>query len=284
MTPADFRRIALSLPDAEESSHMGAADFRLGGRIFATLAAEAKGYGNLMLTPAQQADFVAEAPELFLPVAGGWGRMGITPHPPRPGHRTHPHRRAPDRLQPASPEERPPQTRPQAKPLNACSYTHQLPPASKRHAHPAATSSPPPPPQPPASPPAPPWPVPPKAKPPPNTAAAEHDHSASNPGQTNTPLVQINPSSNMPPPTDHGSVGPHLALVRSHPSPRAGRRLDPPGHRARTPPLERPRRRQHAAHQRPRSASSTGTSPTSGPSCSQAAHASRSSRPTAPCS
>ncbi len=78
MTAADFRRIALSLPGAEESSHMGAPDFRVGGHIFATLAAESQGFGNLMLTPAQQADFVAEAPDLFLPVPGGWGRMGIT--------------------------------------------------------------------------------------------------------------------------------------------------------------------------------------------------------------
>jgi len=57
---------------------MGAADFRVGGRIFATLAHEAKGYGNLMLTPAQQALFVEDQPEVFLPVAGGWGRKGVT--------------------------------------------------------------------------------------------------------------------------------------------------------------------------------------------------------------
>lgn len=78
MTPTDFRRIALALPGARESSHMGAPDFRVGGHVFATLAAEAQGYGNLMLTPEQQAAFVAEAPELFVPVFGGWGRMGIT--------------------------------------------------------------------------------------------------------------------------------------------------------------------------------------------------------------
>ena len=78
MTPSDFRRIALSLEGAEESSHMGAADFRVDGRIFATLAAVSKGYGNLMLTPEQQAAFVAEEPEVFLPVAGGWGRNGAT--------------------------------------------------------------------------------------------------------------------------------------------------------------------------------------------------------------
>jgi hypothetical protein len=57
---------------------MGAADFRVGGRIFATLASESKGYGNLMLTPELQADFVAEAADVFLPVAGGWGRNGAT--------------------------------------------------------------------------------------------------------------------------------------------------------------------------------------------------------------
>jgi hypothetical protein len=57
---------------------MGAADFRVGGRIFATLASEKEGYGNLMLTPELQADFVGELPEVFLPIHGGWGRMGMT--------------------------------------------------------------------------------------------------------------------------------------------------------------------------------------------------------------
>ena len=78
MTPADFRRIALSLEGAEEGAHMGAADFRVGGRIFATLASEAQGYGNLLLTPEHQAAFVEERPDVFLPVAGGWGRNGFT--------------------------------------------------------------------------------------------------------------------------------------------------------------------------------------------------------------
>jgi hypothetical protein len=78
MTMADFRRLALSLPGAEEGSHMGSADFRVGGRIFATLASEKQGYGNLMLTPEQQADFVAEQPDVFLPIPGGWGRNGST--------------------------------------------------------------------------------------------------------------------------------------------------------------------------------------------------------------
>jgi len=75
---ADFRRIALSLEGAEEGSHMGAADFRVGGRIFGTLASQHLGYGNLMLTPDQQKQFVEELPEVFIPIAGGWGRMGMT--------------------------------------------------------------------------------------------------------------------------------------------------------------------------------------------------------------
>jgi hypothetical protein len=78
MDTDDFRRLALSFKGAEEGSHMGSADFRVGGRIFATLASQAQGYGNLMLTPEQQAAFVEEMPDIFLPVAGGWGRMGAT--------------------------------------------------------------------------------------------------------------------------------------------------------------------------------------------------------------
>jgi hypothetical protein len=78
MNAADFRRIALSLEGAEEGSHMGSPDFRVGGRIFATLASQKQGYGNLMLTPEQQAEFVEEQPDVFMPIAGGWGRMGAT--------------------------------------------------------------------------------------------------------------------------------------------------------------------------------------------------------------
>jgi hypothetical protein len=78
MTASDFRRIALSLEGAEEGSHMGAVDFRVGGRIFATLASQKQGYGNLMLTPEMQAVFVSEEPDVFLPIPGGWGRMGAT--------------------------------------------------------------------------------------------------------------------------------------------------------------------------------------------------------------
>jgi hypothetical protein len=78
MDAEDFRRIALSLEGAEEGSHMGSPDFRVGGRIFATLASARQGYGNLMLTPEQQKTFVAELPEVFVPIAGGWGRKGMT--------------------------------------------------------------------------------------------------------------------------------------------------------------------------------------------------------------
>ena len=78
MTAHQFRRMALSLPAVEERMHMDHPDFRVGGRIFATLASVKEGYGNLMLTPELQAEFIAERPDLFLPVHGGWGRMGTT--------------------------------------------------------------------------------------------------------------------------------------------------------------------------------------------------------------
>ncbi len=78
MTVDDFRRIALSFEGAEESSHMGTPDFRVEGRIFATLASAKLGYGNLMITPEQQAAFVEDMPKVFLPIHGGWGRAGAT--------------------------------------------------------------------------------------------------------------------------------------------------------------------------------------------------------------
>ena len=77
MNSNDFRRLALSLEGAEESSHMGKADFRVGGKIFATLAAEDQGYGNVKLSPEQQSEFAKELPEVFIPIPGGWGRMGM---------------------------------------------------------------------------------------------------------------------------------------------------------------------------------------------------------------
>jgi hypothetical protein len=78
MTAADFRKIALGLEGVEEYSHAGYPAFRVGGRKFASLASQAEGYGNLMLTPEQQAAFVEDAPEIFLPIPRGWGKMGHT--------------------------------------------------------------------------------------------------------------------------------------------------------------------------------------------------------------
>jgi hypothetical protein len=73
-----FRRLALALPGAIESSHMDHPDFRLNNRIFATLSGQEKGCGVLKLTTEQQQAFIAEQPEIFSPVQGGWGRMGMT--------------------------------------------------------------------------------------------------------------------------------------------------------------------------------------------------------------
>jgi hypothetical protein len=78
MTPADFKRIALSLDGADEVEHAGLPAFRVGGARFASLASQAEGYGNLTLTLEQQAAFVEEAPDIFLPIPGGFGRMGHT--------------------------------------------------------------------------------------------------------------------------------------------------------------------------------------------------------------
>lgn len=78
MTAADFRRIALSMPEAVEGSHFGSADFRVGKKIFATLALQKEGYGVLLLTPEQQTGMVEDEPNIFSPVPGGWGRKGST--------------------------------------------------------------------------------------------------------------------------------------------------------------------------------------------------------------
>lgn len=63
---------------ASEGSHFGQADFRVGKKIFATLALEKEGFGVLLLTPEQQAGMVEDAPEIFSPVKGGWGLKGAT--------------------------------------------------------------------------------------------------------------------------------------------------------------------------------------------------------------
>ena len=77
MRPDDFRRLALALEGAFEGAHMGHPDFRVNGRIFATLHADER-FGMVKLTPEQQGGFVAEHPETFTPENGAWGRAGFT--------------------------------------------------------------------------------------------------------------------------------------------------------------------------------------------------------------
>ncbi len=78
MTPADFRHLALSFAGAEEREHMHHPDFRVGGKIFATLAYPDESYGMVKLFPDQQAEFVATDPDVFTPVKGAWGKKGGT--------------------------------------------------------------------------------------------------------------------------------------------------------------------------------------------------------------
>jgi hypothetical protein len=78
MTPDGFRRLALSLPEALESAHMGHPDFRVGGKIFATLGSPDAGHGMVKLTPEQQEMFMRVEPDVFAPAKGGWGRAGST--------------------------------------------------------------------------------------------------------------------------------------------------------------------------------------------------------------
>jgi hypothetical protein len=78
MTPTQFRRIVLGLPNVIEGAHMGHPDFRAAnGRIFASLN-EDETRGMAQLTPDQQADFLSRAPATFVPAAGAWGRGGST--------------------------------------------------------------------------------------------------------------------------------------------------------------------------------------------------------------
>lgn len=79
MTIAQFRRIALSMPEATEGAHMGHPDFRVKEKIFATLfCRDDIDWGMVKLKPEQQRDFVEAKPEVFEPVKGGWGRQGCT--------------------------------------------------------------------------------------------------------------------------------------------------------------------------------------------------------------
>ena len=78
MTTNDFRRMALALPETAEHAHMDHPDFRVRGKIFATLGYPAKGWGMVKLTPEQQHYFSKDNPNVFVPVNGAWGRRGAT--------------------------------------------------------------------------------------------------------------------------------------------------------------------------------------------------------------
>ena len=78
MTPAAFRKITLSLPETEERQHMNHPDFRVAGKIFATLGYPDKSCGMVKLSPEDQHYFTKDHPETFVPVKGGWGRRGAT--------------------------------------------------------------------------------------------------------------------------------------------------------------------------------------------------------------
>jgi hypothetical protein len=78
MTAGDFRAVALSFPESVESSHMDHPDFRVGGKIFATLGYFDAGWGMVKLMPDQQEQFVTADPKVFVPAKGYWGRRGAT--------------------------------------------------------------------------------------------------------------------------------------------------------------------------------------------------------------
>jgi hypothetical protein len=78
MTPAAFRKLALSLPETEEGQHMDHPDFRVAGKIFATLGYPDKTCGMVQLSPEEQHDFSKDYPEVFVPPKGAWGRRGAT--------------------------------------------------------------------------------------------------------------------------------------------------------------------------------------------------------------
>jgi len=78
VTPAQFRRLALAFPETVESAHMNHPDFRVQGKVFATLGYPDKKWAMVKLTPDQQEVFVADEPGVFVPAAGAWGRKGNT--------------------------------------------------------------------------------------------------------------------------------------------------------------------------------------------------------------
>jgi hypothetical protein len=78
MTANEFRKMALGLAGAVELAHMEHPDFRVGGRIFATLGYPDDGWGVVMLSPEEQKRLCAAEPKVFVPVKGAWGRAGNT--------------------------------------------------------------------------------------------------------------------------------------------------------------------------------------------------------------
>src|SRR5271154_7485763 len=78
MTETDFRRLALGFPEASESAHMDHPDFRVRGKIFATLGYPDHNWGMVKLTPEQQTSLVRAEPTIFVPAKGAWGRRGST--------------------------------------------------------------------------------------------------------------------------------------------------------------------------------------------------------------
>ena len=78
MKPNDFRGLALSFPESEERSHMEHPDFRVAGKIFATLGYPEDGWAMIKLTPVEQEMFVKAHPTVFKPCTGAWGRRGAT--------------------------------------------------------------------------------------------------------------------------------------------------------------------------------------------------------------
>jgi hypothetical protein len=87
MTPAAFRKLALSLPETEERTHMQHPDFRVAGKIFATLGYPDKSCGMVKLTPEEQHYFAKDDPAVFIPVKGAWGRRGATSVQLKPARR-----------------------------------------------------------------------------------------------------------------------------------------------------------------------------------------------------
>jgi len=78
MTTDEFRHLALSFPETEERAHMHHPDFRVNGKVFATLGASGPDRGRVRLSPELQKTYVHSHPKIFAPVPGAWGRQGCT--------------------------------------------------------------------------------------------------------------------------------------------------------------------------------------------------------------